>query len=185
MPQCTSDGSSRTDNSKENFLYEQRIRKEALARVFERIDSKFPYQCAGIFRDALWLQFGIDARRRFSYYRNRLKLQNVFFETVELKFALASILFSFDTEEEANEAMYAFGHPNILVPKRLRRKIDDYHDACYRVIAHVYGQYAISASDDFVKREKMCVDRLQEALKYIEKEEPKLYAYFFGKQSKI
>lgn len=187
MPQCTSNNSSRTDNSKEERFFEQRIRREALSKVLERIDTKYPYQCAGITRDALWQQFGIDARKRFSYYRTRLKLQknkDVFFETLELKLALASSLFSSDTPEEANEAMYAFGHPNIIVPKRLRRKIDDYRDACYRVIAHVYGKYSISASDDFMKREKMCVDRLHEALKYIEKEEPELYAYFFGKQSK-
>lgn len=187
MKQRTSSVFSRTDNSKEEKLCQQCIRKATLIEALECDANRLPYKCAGITRDALWQLWGIDPRRRFSYYRRRLSLDNqetVFLEELDLKLGLALALFQGDTAEKACEAMYAYGHPIMYVPKKYFTSTAGYLYACYRVIRLIYVNLSVSDSDDWMTREKKRAERLIEALEYIQNEEngeQDLYHYFFGR----
>lgn len=183
---CTSENLSRTENISKEKNYIQYNRKAMITKALDCDASRLPYKCAGIIREALWQIWQIDPRRRFSYYRRRLSLDNqktIFFEQLELKLALALSLFVGDTAEEACEAMYAYGHPIIYVPKRFFTNTAGYLYACYRVIRIVYIDHSVSDSDDWMTREKKRVERLIAALEYIQNEEngeQDLCTYFFG-----
>lgn len=165
----------------------QHIRKDMLKKAIQCADSKLPYHAAGITRDALWQQWGLDARKRFSEYRIKLfspKKTNIHFKKLELLLALLLSLFLGNTEEEACDAMYAFGHAFIYIPQKFRTSADDILYASYRVIRFVNVNYSSPDADNEIERAKKRVNRLQVALEYIsdkENGEQDLYAYFFEK----
>ena len=139
-------------------------------------------------RDSLWHPWGIDWKSRFSEYRTKLFLKkNVNFKKVELRLAIALSIFCGDTEEQACELMYAFGHPLTVVPSKYFTLADDINYGCYRIIRHVYANCASTASECKEEKEKKRVERLLVALEYISAEEngeQNLYAYFFGQKPK-
>lgn len=187
MPQCTSNDFSRTKTINEEKLNIQRIRKDMLKKAFRCADSTLPYENAGVKRDALWQQWGIDSRERFSEYRRKLlpeKIDEIKFKKLDIKFALLLSLFWADNEEQACEAMYAFGQPLTVVPPMFYTVADDIIYGCYRVLQYVYANCSSTSADSQNEKEKKRVDRLLCALDYIsdkENAEQNLYAFFFEK----